>query len=124
MMRSHSGFQVRRAYDPAQDDDGVRVLVDRLWPRGVSKERAAVDEWLKDVTPSEDLRAEYHREEVDFPTFAERYRAELAEPAPEAAVGHLLDLARTSTVTLVTAVKDREHSHIPVLLDRLDGRSG
>ncbi|GAA0452858.1 DUF488 domain-containing protein [Streptomyces stramineus] len=111
-------FRVRRVYDAADPADGVRVLVDRLWPRGLSKERAAVDEWLKDVTPSGELRSRYHRT-GDHEEFAERYRAELAGPGPAAAARHLRDLARTSTVTLVTSVKDVEHSHVPVLVEHL-----
>ncbi|QMU79967.1 DUF488 family protein [Streptacidiphilus sp. PB12-B1b] len=119
MMQSAPGFRVRRVYDPPEPADGLRVLVDRLWPRGLSKERAAVDEWLKDVTPSGGLRAAYHAGQVDFATFRVRYRAELADPDHAAAVSHLLDLARTRTVTLVTAVKDPERSHVSVLIDHL-----
>jgi uncharacterized protein YeaO (DUF488 family) len=119
MMQSRPGFPVRRVYEAPEAADGVRVLVDRLWPRGLSKERAAVDEWLKDLTPSGGLRTAYHDDEVDFDTFARRYRDELAEPAAELAVRHLLALAGSTTVTLVTAVKDPEHSHIPVLVEHL-----
>ena len=122
-MRPRSGFTVRRAYDPPSPADGVRVLVDRLWPRGLAKERAAVDIWLKEVTPSAELRRSYHRDELDFATFAERYRAELAGPAAEDGMRRLLDLARGSTVTLLTAVKDPEQGHVPVLVDRLCERS-
>ncbi|MEZ0092672.1 DUF488 domain-containing protein [Streptacidiphilus sp. EB129] len=120
-MQPPFGFRVRRVYDPPEEGDGPRVLVDRLWPRGLSKERAAVDLWLKDATPSSELRSGYHRHELDYDAFAAQYQAELDEPAAEAALRQLLDLARESTVTLVTAVKDPEHSHIPVLLERLHG---
>ncbi|WP_127354974.1 DUF488 domain-containing protein [Actinacidiphila soli] len=123
-MQSDPELRVRRVYDPPEPADGLRVLVDRLWPRGLSRERAAVDEWLKDVTPSDDLRADHHAGQVDSVTFRARYLAELAEPRHAAAVGHLLDLIRTSTVTLVTAVKDPEHSHVPVLLDHLQRQQG
>lgn len=118
-MQSPPEFPVRRVYDPPEPGDGVRVLVDRLWPRGVSKERAAVDEWAKDLTPSGGLRTAYHRGEIDTAVFRARYRAELAEPPAQAAVRHVLDLARGSTVTLVTAVKDPDHSHLPVLVEYL-----
>ncbi|GGZ36871.1 hypothetical protein GCM10010387_33680 [Streptomyces inusitatus] len=121
-MPSDPDFRVRRVYDPPEPADGRRVLVDRLWPRGVSKERAAVDEWLKDVTPSGDLRTAYHSGRLDFAAFRARYEEELAEPDRVAAVGRLIDLARASTVTLVTAVKDPEHSHVPVLVDHLRRR--
>ncbi|WFB10644.1 DUF488 family protein [Streptomyces sp. LX-29] len=118
-MRSDTGFRVRRVYDPPEPDDGTRVLVDRLWPRGLSKERAAVDEWPKELTPSGELRGWYHRNREAHAEFADRYRAELAEPEPEAAARHLRELARTATVTLLTAVKDVDSGHVPVLLDHL-----
>lgn len=121
-MESEPQFRVRRVYDPPESADGLRVLVDRLWPRGLAKERAALHEWLKGVTPSGGLRTEFHAGRMDFAAFRSRYLAELAEPEQAAAVDHLLDLARTSTVTLVTAVKDPEHSHIPVLTDQLERR--
>ncbi|MFF8959827.1 DUF488 domain-containing protein [Streptomyces sp. NPDC014894] len=121
-MRSDPEFRVRRVYDPPDPADGRRILVDRLWPRGLSKERAGVDEWLKDVTPSGELRTAYHAGRLDFAAFRDRYRAELAEPERVAAVGRLLELARGSAVTLVTAVKDPEHSHVPVLVEHLKRR--
>ncbi|MEU5403555.1 DUF488 family protein [Streptomyces sp. NPDC005963] len=118
-MGSAPEFRVRRVYDPPEPADGQRILVDRLWPRGLSKERAAVDAWLKDLTPSGDLRSAYHAGQLDFATFRARYQEELAEPEAVAAVERLLGLARTFTVTLVTAVKEPEHSHVPVLVDHL-----
>lgn len=117
-------FTVRRAYDAPRPEDGERVLVDRMWPRGVSKERAEVALWLKDVTPSKELRSWYHEDpEQRFDAFADRYRAELAQPAGTAALDELLELRHRGPVTLVTAVKDVAHSHVPVLLDRLAGLS-
>ncbi|MEV5607731.1 DUF488 family protein [Streptomyces sp. NPDC052225] len=111
---------VRRVYDPPAPADGTRLLVDRLWPRGISKERAAVDEWLKDIAPSKELRTWYHEDrEGRYDAFAERYRAELAESARAAQVDHVRDLARRGPVTLVTSVKDVEHSHVPVLVRHL-----
>lgn len=118
-MPSGPQFRVRRVYDPPGPADGRRVLVDRLWPRGLSRERAAVDEWLKDVTPSAGLRTAYHSEQFDFAAFRVRYRAELAEPDRAAAVERLLALAHSSTVTLLTAVKNPAHSHVAVLVDHL-----
>ena len=131
MTSSETGFQVRRVYDPAGPGDGTRVLVDRLWPRGLSKQRAAVDVWLKEVSPSTEVRTRYHGDLDDFAGFSARYLAELdgsgelggsVDPAREAAVEQLLDLARTTTVTLVTAVKEVTHSHVPVLIAYLDER--
>ncbi len=114
--------RVRRIHDPAEDDDGTRVLVDRLWPRGVSKERAAVDVWLKDVTPSDELRSWYHQDRsgARHDVFVERYRTELDDPAHTEAVARLVGLVREGgAVTLITAVKDVEDSHVPVLVDHL-----
>ncbi|MFB7229797.1 DUF488 domain-containing protein [Streptomyces fimicarius] len=112
---------VRRAYDPAEDGDGTRVLVDRLWPRGVSKERAAIDVWLKDVTPSDELRSWYHHDRADrHEEFVERYRAELDDPTHTEAVEQLVGLVREGDpVTLITAAKDVADSHVPVLVDHL-----
>lgn len=105
----------KRAYDNASADDGFRVLVDRLWPRGVSKERAAIDLWAKDVAPSTELRREWHAAGADFETCAEHYRAELAGPGAEA-LGLLVDeLRRHPVVTLVYAVSDTGHNHAVVL---------
>ncbi|MFE8913113.1 DUF488 domain-containing protein [Streptomyces globisporus] len=113
--------RVRRAYDPVEDDDGTRVLVDRLWPRGVSKERAGIDVWLKDVTPSDELRSWYHHDRADrHEEFVERYRTELDDPARGEAVGQLAALVRKGgPVTLITAAKDVADSHVPVLVDHL-----
>jgi uncharacterized protein YeaO (DUF488 family) len=118
----HGGFQVRRVYDEPEAGDGTRVLVDRLWPRGVSKGRAAVDEWPKELAPSDGLRHFLHADAERYPEFARRYREELAKPAPAEAARHLRELAQEGTVTLVTAVKDPEHSHVPTLLAALRGR--
>jgi uncharacterized protein YeaO (DUF488 family) len=78
--RSRPGFRVRRAYDEPGPSDGTRVLVDRLWPRGLAKDRAAVDEWPKELTPSSELRRWYHANTGEYEEFARRYRAELAAP--------------------------------------------
>ncbi|KOU38437.1 DUF488 domain-containing protein [Streptomyces sp. WM6378] len=112
-------MRVRRVYDPPEDGDGVRVLVDRLWPRGLSKERAAVDEWPKELTPSTELRRWYHEDRTRYPEFQKRYEAELAEPEPVQALDRLRDLAEGRAVTLVTAVKDIDHSHVPTLVAAL-----
>ena len=116
---SGSGFRVRRVYDPPEAEDGVRVLVDRLWPRGLAKERAAVDEWVKELTPTNELRTWYHGHPGQYEEFARRYREELAAPALEGAAERLRELATAGRGTLLTAVKDPDHSHVPVLLAHL-----
>ncbi|MET4646404.1 DUF488 family protein [Streptomyces sp. NBC_01724] len=118
-----SSVRVRRVYDPQEDGDGTRVLVDRLWPRGVAKERARIDRWLKDLTPSNELRSWYHEDRTGtrYDDFVDRYRAELADPVHTAAVDELVELVRAGgPVTLVTAVKDVPHSHVPVLVDHVE----
>lgn len=115
------GFTLSRIYDDAPD--GVRVLVDRLWPRGVTKEKAALDEWLKDVAPSAELRKWFGHEVERFDEFVRRYRAELDEAPGSEAVDHLLDLARERRVILLTATKDTAHSGAQVLLEVLASRS-
>ncbi|MEU3854821.1 DUF488 family protein [Streptomyces sp. NPDC029554] len=107
--------RVRRVYDPPEPQDGVRVLVDRLWPRGLAKDAARVDEWPKALTPSTELRRWYHAGEGSYEEFAERYGAELAaEEAAEALEG-VRELAREGEVTLLTASKTPEESHASVL---------
>lgn len=112
-------FRVRRVHDSPDASDGTRVLVDRLWPRGVSKERAAIDEWLKDIAPSSALRTWYHKDASRYEEFTSRYREELKDAEHREAVDRLRELARERTITLVTSVKDIEHSHLPTLLAHL-----
>ncbi|MFC4035716.1 DUF488 domain-containing protein [Streptomyces polygonati] len=120
-MAAHAtGFRVRRAYDPPEAADGLRVLVDRLWPRGLSKERAEVAQWPKELTPSRELRSWYHAHLDQYEDFERRFHAELlAAPAAEEAATSLRARARKGRVTLLTAVKEPDHSHLPVLLDYL-----
>jgi uncharacterized protein YeaO (DUF488 family) len=106
---------VRRIYDQPAPEDGVRVLVDRVWPRGIRKEAAAIDEWLKDVAPSTELRKWYDHVPERFAQFEVRYRDELEQPTARAALDHLRELAAKSTVTLLTATKDVDHSQAFVL---------
>jgi uncharacterized protein YeaO (DUF488 family) len=106
---------VRRIYDEDPGDGAYRVLVDRLWPRGVTKAGAAIDEWAKDVAPSAELRRWYHHETRRFDEFARRYTRELGEPPASDAVARLRHAATTQRVALVTATKDVEHSGAQVL---------
>lgn len=114
-------FRVKRIYEPQADDDGFRVLVDRLWPRGVPKESAAVDLWLKDVAPSTELRKEFNHRPERFADFSARYRLELdSNPAVKA----LLELAAGHPrVTLLYAARNTEENNAGVLLDYLRGRA-
>lgn len=108
-------FEIKRIYDAPADDDGCRVLVDRLWPRGVSKVDALLDLWLKDVAPSAPLRQEFGHMKEHFEDFRLKYRQEL-ENNP--AVATLLDLAATnSRVTLLYGARDPEVNHARVLLE-------
>jgi uncharacterized protein YeaO (DUF488 family) len=114
--------RARRVYEEATPSDGRRVLVDRLWPRGLSKERARLDEWLKAVAPSDELRRWYGHEPGKFAEFTQRYHTELTEPERAEALRQLRDQARSGPVTLLTATKDLEHSEAEVLVQEL--RSG
>ena len=107
--------RVRRVYEPPEPDDGVRVLVDRLWPRGLSKDAARVDEWPKALTPSTELRRWYHAGEGSYEEFAGRYEAELDAPEAAELLDRVRGLARKGTVTLLTASKSPEESHAAVL---------
>lgn len=107
--------QVRRAYDPPQADDGQRILVDRLWPRGLSKARAHLDEWCKEIAPSTDLRQWYGHDPDRYDEFARRYRAELDDPERAAAFARLRELATRSPLTLLTAAKRSDISEATVL---------
>ncbi|RSN68091.1 MULTISPECIES: DUF488 domain-containing protein [Actinomadura] len=107
--------RVRRIYEPAAEEDGKRVLVDRVWPRGLSKDEARLDAWAKDVAPSTELRKWYGHEPDRFPEFERRYRAELDEPERAEALDRIRDLAGRGTVTLLTATKDAERSQAAVL---------
>jgi uncharacterized protein YeaO (DUF488 family) len=114
--------RARRVYEQAEPSDGRRVLVDRLWPRGLSKEKAHLDEWLKAVAPSDELRRWYGHQPAKFAEFTRRYQTELAEPDRAEALRHLHDEAQSGPVTLLTATKDLEHSEAEVLVQLL--RSG
>lgn len=106
---------VKRAYEPADDGDGERYLVDRLWPRGVSKARAALTDWLKDLAPSTELRQWFGHDPTRWAEFQKRYTAELDRPETKALVQMLADKARTGPVTLVYAARDTEHNEALVL---------
>jgi uncharacterized protein YeaO (DUF488 family) len=114
-MAREKGPRAKRIYDDPSPDDGVRVLVDRVWPRGVSKERAHLDEWLKAVAPTTGLRSWYGHDASRFDEFARRYQAELKESDQAEAFAHLKALVKESPVTLLTATKELELSQAAVL---------
>ena len=112
-------LRLKRVYDEPSADDGLRVLVDRLWPRGLSKERAALDLWAKDVAPSTELRNAFHHEDLSWPDFEAAYRAELDGPARTAVESLRAELAPHPVVTLLHAVADESHNHALILRDAL-----
>jgi uncharacterized protein YeaO (DUF488 family) len=113
--------QVRtgRVYDAPEASDGKRVLVDRLWPRGLAKDAAHVDEWVKAIAPSDGLRLWYAHDPAKFDEFRRRYGDELRDPERAQALVHLRELAIAGTLILLTATKDLEHSHAAQLAERL-----
>ncbi|WP_305094434.1 DUF488 domain-containing protein [Prescottella sp. R16] len=123
MVKTDGRVRVRRIYEEPDSHDGTRVLVDRIWPRGVSKERAHLDEWCKQIAPSTDLRKWYGHEPDRFDEFTRRYLDELTEDEHAAAVEHLRELARDGTLTLLTATKAVDISEAAVLADVVAGRA-
>lgn len=119
-MAETSGVRVRRIYDAPEPADGTRILVDRLWPRGVSKERAALFEWCKQIAPSTELRQWYGHDPEKYAEFARRYRAELADPEHVDALEELRGLAGKGPLTLLTASKRDDISEATVLAQVLD----
>jgi len=107
--------QVRRVYEKAQPGDGTRVLVDRIWPRGLRRADAALDEWCKNVAPSNELRKWYSHDPDRFAEFGRRYQRELQDPQRSAAVAHLRELAKDPPLTLLTATRQPEISEAAVL---------
>jgi uncharacterized protein YeaO (DUF488 family) len=109
----------KRVYDAAEPADGYRVLIDRMWPRGVSRERARLDEWARELAPSSELRKWFHHDPERFAEFRSRYREELRERRP--LLEELRCRARDGPVTLLYAARDREHNDAVVLEELLSG---
>jgi uncharacterized protein YeaO (DUF488 family) len=114
MGHTHA-VQVRRVYDHRVRGDGTRVLVDRIWPRGLTKKKADLDEWCKQIAPSTELRKWYNHAPERFEEFTCRYQAELTTPARAEALAHLRDLARAGPLTLLTASQAVDISEATVL---------
>jgi uncharacterized protein YeaO (DUF488 family) len=119
--RGRPRVELRRVYEDIPDRGPTRVLIDRLWPRGIAKATAPFDEWAKEVAPTTDLRRWYGHDPAKFETFAARYRQELATPPASDGVARLHALATEGGLVLVTATRDVEHSAAEVLLHVLVG---
>lgn len=117
-MSKHK-VQVRRVYDDPARGDGNRVLVDRIWPRGMTKEKAELDEWCKTIAPSTELRTWYHHDPQRFTEFTRRYHDELTQPERAEALAHLRILAKDRNLTLLTASKPVDISEATVLAEML-----
>ncbi|HEU5333067.1 MAG TPA: DUF488 family protein [Actinocrinis sp.] len=111
--------KIARVYDDTPTRDGMRVLVDRVWPRGMKKEAAHLDQWAKNVAPSPQLRTWYGHDPAKFAEFRRRYTAELDEPERAEAFAALRKLAHTKPLLLLTATRDLEHSQAAVLAEKL-----
>jgi uncharacterized protein YeaO (DUF488 family) len=111
-------LQIKRVYEERSDSDGRRILVDRLWPRGVSRERAGIDGWMKELAPSDELRRWFGHDPSRWEEFRTRYRRELAEK--EDLISTLREMGRKETVTLIYAAKDTRHNNAEVLKDVIE----
>ncbi|MFI0152285.1 DUF488 domain-containing protein [Streptomyces lydicus] len=118
-MSTDDDIRVRRVYEQSEPADGARVLVDRLWPRGMSTADAQLTEWCRDVAPSSELRRWYGHQEERFETFVERYREELAGESAQQALERLRERAADGPLTLLTATKEVPLSHAEVLAELL-----
>ena len=105
---SAANVKLKRSYEPPATDDGTRILVDRLWPRGVTKKRAAIDQWMKDIAPSTELRKWFGHDPARWDEFRRRYAQEVRKNTD--LLGHLRSLARHGPITLVYAAHDEKHN--------------
>lgn len=119
MTKQGVTIALKRVYDESAPGDGTRVLVERLWPRGLSKERAHIDLWLKEVAPSHELRTWFGHDPEKFAEFRRRYETELASEGGQMALATLRELVKRGPVTLVFAAHDIEHTNAVVLRDLL-----
>lgn len=117
---SHRMLRIKRVYEAPAPEDGMRVLVDRLWPRGLSREKAAVDRWMKEIAPSDELRRWYSHDRARYDEFRTRYRAELNER--QTAVHELLTAALSATVTLLYSSRNTDINNAVVLRDYMEER--
>lgn len=111
-------ISIKRIYEKPDEDDGYRVLIDRIWPRGISKENAKLNEWKKDIAPSNELRKWFNHEPELYPEFNKRYREELSSQGE--AISELLKIARSQKLTLLYGAKDESHNQAVVLKEVLE----
>lgn len=110
-----ASLQLKRVYEASQASDGTRILVDRLWPRGIARDRAEIDLWLKDIAPSDALRKRFHGKPEDWDAFCEAYAAEIEGEAAQAAVRELRERLREGPVTLLYAARDESRNNAVAL---------
>ena len=115
-------LRIKRVYEPPEPEDGLRVLVDRLWPRGLSREKAQIDLWLKEIAPSDALRRRFHRNPAGWEDFKTAYYTELERPPAQLAVRDLLERLRHEPVTLLFAARDETHNNAVALKEWVDKR--
>lgn len=123
-MSAPPTLRLRRAYEAPAPDDGYRVLVDRVWPRGRSREALQLDEWLRELGPSDALRHWFGHDPARWEEFRSRYRGELAAPAQAALLDGLAARARRETLTLVYGARDEEHNQARVIAEEIERRLG
>ena len=116
-------LKCKRIYDLPEKTDGKRILVDRLWPRGLAKEKAQIDEWLREIAPSNELRSWFAHKPERWKEFQQRYRKELRVPEKQEQLRHLRALMRKGPVTILFAAKDGEHNNARVLATILKPKS-
>lgn len=113
-------IQIKRVYDSPRKGDGVRILVDRLWPRGIKKENLNYDEWPKELAPSSELRKKFHSEDLSYSEFKKEYRKELKQDEAHEKVVEIAKVARKKNVTLLYGAKDTEHNNAVVLKETIE----
>ena len=115
-------LKIKRIYEPAEPSDGIRILVDRLWPRGISKGRARIDEWMKEIAPSTELRTWYHHDPARWEEFLGRYKEELATPECEELLARLGSASAHQTVTLLFSSREEQRNNAVALQLMLKAR--
>ena len=108
-------IRIKRMYDPPAAEDGIRILVDRLWPRGIKREAAQIEEWMKEIAPSDALRRWFAHRTGRWEEFSHRYRQELSQPPRQECLARLIALAKSDTVTLLFSARDPDHNQAVVL---------